>query len=267
MTTARCRKGMLCGFTLIEILVVVAIIALLISILLPSLRVAREESRAVVCGTHLDNIFTGILLYTQANQDVLPHLGYRGNQTAISWWWTTQIAPHIANQFDIYACPSDKLPEQTYVIIDGRKLIAVDPDSPPKGSVALDVSYQGACDLLDDSRACTVLVKGQPTKVSPMARKITSVKRPAMNIALVEGRDADRSESCFRFERLISINKRPNARDKLRMECYRSWERHNKSTNVLFLDGHVSRHSRWELAEKLSQQQEYLPDAYRRKGS
>lgn len=39
------------GFTLIEILVVVAIIALLISILLPSLAAARAQARTVVCGS------------------------------------------------------------------------------------------------------------------------------------------------------------------------------------------------------------------------
>ncbi|MFQ6048895.1 MAG: type II secretion system protein [Phycisphaerae bacterium] len=51
------------AFTLIELLVVVAIIALLISILLPSLNKARDQAKAAVCATRLRTFGQASALY------------------------------------------------------------------------------------------------------------------------------------------------------------------------------------------------------------
>jgi prepilin-type N-terminal cleavage/methylation domain-containing protein len=63
------------GFTLIEVLVVVAIIALLAAILLPSLASAREAGRSSACLANMHQVFVACRMYADANRGASPAIG------------------------------------------------------------------------------------------------------------------------------------------------------------------------------------------------
>ncbi|MBK9120598.1 MAG: type II secretion system protein [Phycisphaerales bacterium] len=112
------------AFTLIELLVVVAIIALLMSILLPSLGMAREQARAVVCGQRLRDLGTGMAAYFAENKDWIPGINTSGvairakigvpgafNDSKLpvqSWDWMT---PSMANSLELPAKRADRFRE------------------------------------------------------------------------------------------------------------------------------------------------------------
>src|SRR5688572_32715149 len=63
------------GFTLVELLVVIGIVALLISMLMPVLGAARRAGNSVRCASNLRQVGLAIELYAQKNDQMLPYAG------------------------------------------------------------------------------------------------------------------------------------------------------------------------------------------------
>ena len=111
------------AFTLIEILVVIAIIALLLAVLIPTLARAREHGRAAACLSNLRQQGLGFAAYSNDHNAVLPWVGsfryslmegkyYLGFDPPESHDWTAvnggALYPkYVGNEPKIFYCPNN----------------------------------------------------------------------------------------------------------------------------------------------------------------
>jgi prepilin-type N-terminal cleavage/methylation domain-containing protein/prepilin-type processing-associated H-X9-DG protein len=81
------------GFTLLELLVVIAMISVLIAVLLPALVGARRDAQKTVCGTRLRELGTAVQMYAGDYDGRLMPLAYSsfdiiGTGPVVYWWGT-----------------------------------------------------------------------------------------------------------------------------------------------------------------------------------
>jgi prepilin-type N-terminal cleavage/methylation domain-containing protein/prepilin-type processing-associated H-X9-DG protein len=101
VVSSTCRKNRRTkGFTLVELLVVIGIIALLISILLPTLASARRSANSVKCLASLKEIGNAFTLYAHTNRGTYPAV-YDDQLTGTvkQRRWMEFIAPYLSQRF------------------------------------------------------------------------------------------------------------------------------------------------------------------------
>jgi len=116
-TTAERGRG---GFTIVELLVVVAILALMLGLLLPAIQSAREASRRTACKSNLRQCGIAMQLYLDRKsgggpQDKFPEASGLPSSELFTRWPAEPIRPSIAavlgpfteNVRDAFRCPSD----------------------------------------------------------------------------------------------------------------------------------------------------------------
>jgi prepilin-type N-terminal cleavage/methylation domain-containing protein/prepilin-type processing-associated H-X9-DG protein len=90
------------GFTLVELLVVIAVIGILVGLLLPAVQAAREAARRIQCANHLKQISLGVLTYESTHRLMPPTFtgagGPRPGDSSGLYSWLALILPQLEQQ-------------------------------------------------------------------------------------------------------------------------------------------------------------------------
>lgn len=241
------------GFTLIELLVVISIIALLLSVLLPSLGKAKESARRVVCGSNCKSIYTAMFMYVDdykstffasMNGERWYDLGIGSSNTGslLNQWdplayWGIAYVPYGA-AMEVFKCPSKRWDcEQWFAVRPGDERAFNYSDYGLNGYTCWEVPES-------DNAYEMVHSPGEGR------RKITAFRRLADVIVLHDAPESTLDDNGDMYHINPGYDK-----DGENLKQWRDFERtnpgrygnsvkefwrHSGSSNILWLDGHIS---------------------------
>lgn len=197
------RKRMRKNFSLIELLVV-AVIAILISVLLPALSASRDKAMSLSCMSKVKTIGQAILLYADMWDDMTPSLRENGD----IYWTYTLYKSKLLQPKDFF-CPGRREDQNQYWGGLWRKNFA---DPTP-----------GYCWQFPEY--------GANPKVMPFVpRKLSHIKRPSETIELADSNKDGRTRAYYYISHIYSVSS-PVAYP---------FHASGRALNIFWVDGHVS---------------------------
>lgn len=208
-TSRRRRVG---GFSLIELLMVVSIIAILMSILLPALAQAKDTAKAITCANNLRQMYQGVSLYASDWDGYFPPSYSSGGG-----FWVYQLNSYLSAQ--AYGSPGFSASKVTKA--------AKCPSAPVMYWAFAYIS------VYDTARACFYLGSAGRGYRNPIPA--SRILTPS---ALVFMADAQRrvDTDLYPYDAIMAIGTTGNVA-----------EQHARGANWLFFDGHAGKYKCAEI--------------------
>ena len=236
------RRGI--GFTLVELLITIAIIAILCAILLPALSKVREKGRSISCLNNLKQLGLHMHMYADDNGDFLPSPECPNTPTA----WTPKY--NWAARLNVYANPGNERGITTGTQAERGKYF-----------------QQSRCPSLPFSGILTA--KEEVYGMNPYLTGIWSSRQPACRSKIGQTGTAyvpegSPSNTAILADSIyVSTSSPAGFKAQLsRLACSDSEAvlRHSNNCNTLMGDGAARSNSRADLTVKLKFKTVYTPD-------
>mgnify|MGYP000021280001 FL=1 len=214
-----CRKKQ--EFTLVELLVTIAVIAILAGMLLPALNKARDTAYGASCLSNLKQLGTGMDMYIGDSDDFYPMLRYANPastadyDTTIFWGWTLATGKYITAS--LVLCPARRNAAENYY---SKGLRSKNPTSRPNYWYATE--YGASARVLPDNI------------LNYKVRK-NSLKRPSTTILMADSIRKATTGELFGYFGIYA----PSNFGNLTNGAFWLAHRNNTQVNIVYADGHA----------------------------